>query len=76
MSTAGDIARLCNHAKRAALQLTCAEMGLPAPSVIPAVNAAQRDLIAACRAVTEAVDALPAGEMPREWRQPRERKAS
>ena len=76
MSTRGEVAQGINRAATAALKLTWLERGLPAPSVIPAVNTAERDFILAARALTEMVDDLEPGEMPRDWRRDRERQAS
>ena len=67
MTTRGDVARQCASVVTAALVLACAERRLPAPGAVPAVNAAERDLVLAARRLAAAVDDLPPGEMPRDW---------
>jgi hypothetical protein len=76
MSTRGEVAQSLNRACTAAAKLSWLERCLPAPSVIPAVNTAERDFILAARALTEMVDSLSPGEMPRDWRREREQRAS
>jgi hypothetical protein len=76
MSTRGEVAQSVNRACTAAMKLSWLERQLPAPSAIKAVNAAEGEFILAARALTEMVDDLEPGEMPRDWRREREQRAS
>jgi hypothetical protein len=69
VSTRAEVAQAMRRASVANLKLMAAELELPAPSAIPAVNAAERDFIIAARRMTAAIDDLEV--IPREWRERR-----
>jgi tetrahydromethanopterin S-methyltransferase subunit A len=73
MTTRADVSQRLHGVVTEALYVAAAERRIGAPGVIPAVAEAERDLIQACRRLVAAVDDLPAGDVPSQWR-PRERK--
>ena len=76
MSTRGQVFQACQPAITAALELAVAERRLPAGEAVTGITDRTTALILAARELTDLVDSMEPGEMPRSWRREREARAS